>query len=68
MNQNKNGAGANMTAIISKLRNFPPISKHILHRIEELGEFSNKNYKDLGEVYQLKNKSIYQGELKVDKI
>lgn len=48
MNQNKNSASANITAIISKLRNFPPLSKQILNRIEELGEFSNKSYKDLG--------------------
>lgn len=53
------------STIISELKTLPSISKNILHRMEELGTFLPTGSKDFGPIYQLRNKSVYQGRLKV---
>ena len=53
------------SAIISEMKTPPSIHKNITNRIEEVGSFFPENTKDFGPIYQLRNKSVYQGKLKV---
>lgn len=53
------------STIISELRALPAIAKPILNRMEELGPFLADGSTNFGPIYQLKNKSVYQGHQKV---
>jgi hypothetical protein len=58
----ENIEGNKKGSFIKELKTLPPVSKNILTRMQELGPFLPRMATPL-KIYQMKNSSVYQGQL-----